>query len=377
MTGTRKVKDLRTFSSRHTGTDIVAPCGVPVFAVHPGVARVWTNTRWASPYAVRVSAGTDALTTTAFYLSRPTVADGQIIQSGQQLGWVGRRSTKSSCGILLTISDRGATYNPTSWLARYVGASPPISTLFDAPAIGIGSFNVLGASHTVSSRRFATAAVRMPKELAVLNGYQADVVGLQELQDEQKARLLQLAGDTFGIFHWKGRADGPGDTDNSIIWRNSTMGLLDSGTYDIPYFGGKIRHVPWVLLQQKATGRTAYFMNVHNPADVHGPAQRWRNRAIAIERAKIIELRQSGRPVFLTGDFNDRQLAFCPLTADKLTISPNSVPSTSCAPPKQFSIDWIFAAGQTRFSYFIRDTSTQQANISDHPFVFAKAHLQD
>ena len=81
--------------------------------------------------------------------------------------------------------------------------------------------------------------------------------------------------------------------------------------------------------------------------------------------------------MFLTGDFNDRQKAFCPLTEDKLSISPNSIPSMTCAYPKQTSIDWIFAAGQARFSSFVRDTYPQRARISDHPIVQARAHLQD
>ena len=74
---------------------------------------------------------------------------------------------------------------------------------------------------------------------------------------------------------------------------------------------------------------------MHNPANVRGPAAQWRARAIRIERAKIIELRKTGRPVFFTGDFNDREKAFCPMTAGKLTISPNSIPSMTCAYPRQ------------------------------------------
>ena len=89
---------------------------------------------------------------------------------------------------------------------------------------------------------------------------------------------------------------------------------------------------------------------MHNPASVRGDAAVWRAKAIQIERAKIIELRKTGRPVFLTGDFNAREKAFCPLTAGKLTITPNSVPRMTCVYPRQTSIDWLFAAGQTRFS---------------------------
>jgi hypothetical protein len=81
--------------------------------------------------------------------------------------------------------------------------------------------------------------------------------------------------------------------------------------------------------------------------------------------------------VFLTGDFNDREKAFCPMTAEKLTISPNSVPRMTCVYPRQSSIDWIFAAGQTRFSFYERNAYAQRANISDHPVVRARAHLQN
>ena len=49
----------------------------------------------------------------------------------------------------------------------------------------------------------------------------------------------------------------------------------------------------------------------------------------------------------------------------------------TCVYPRQTSIDWIFAAGQARFSYYLRDTYSQQANISDHPVVRARAHLQN
>ena len=376
VTGTRAVTDLRTYTARHPNTDIKAPCGVNVYASHPGVVSVLPTVAWGK-VLVRVQSSSTGTTTWYGYLSRAVVVNGQPVQSGQWIGSVGRKPGTSRCQVGFKVTNGATPYNASAWLNYYVGRTPPVGRLFDSPPVTLASFNVLGASHTRSGGRFGTAAARMPRELQLINSYRADVVGLQELQDEQKAQLLQLSGSTFGIFHWRGRPDGPGDTDNSIIWRNSTMELLDQGTYDIPYFGGNLRHVPWVLLKQKATGRTAYYLNVHNPADVQGPAQRWRNQAIAIEKAKIIELRRTGRPVFLTGDFNDRQEAFCPLTANKLSISPNSIPSMTCAYPSPSSIDWIFAAGQARFSYFVRDTYPQRVSISDHPFVVTRTHLQN
>ena len=117
---------------------------------------------------------------------------------------------------------------------------------------------------------------------------------------------------------------------------------------------------------------------MHNAADVRGPAKKYRQQAIAIERAKIIELRKTGRPVFITGDFNDRRDAYCPMTADKLTISPNSLPGVTCSYPAKSSIDWIFAAGQARFSTFKYDWSAKNnGRLTDHPIVSARTHLQD
>jgi hypothetical protein len=64
------------------------------------------------------------------------------------------------------------------------------------------------------------------------------------------------------------------------------------------------------------------------------------------------------------------------LLRQKLMISPNSIPSNTCAYPRESSIDWIFAAGQARFSNFKRDKATQTGRISDHPLVYSEAHLQ-
>ena len=85
----------------------------------------------------------------------------------------------------------------------------------------------------------------------------------------------------------------------------------------------------------------------------------------------------TGRPVFLTGDFNDRLPAFCPLTANKLTITPDSIPSMSCAAPKSVGIDWIYAAGGARFTRYARDWKPKNMRLTDHPIVWARAHLSE
>jgi endonuclease/exonuclease/phosphatase family metal-dependent hydrolase len=376
--GSKSVKDLKNFSRYHRGTDIKAPCHTPVYATHPGTAEVKTSSRWYSKYAVRVVSGRGGLGTTAAYLTRPEVADGQIIQAGQVIGYTGRRTRSTSCGIYFAVAHNSKVVNPSSWLHSYVGRRPPVTRLFDNAGFTVASFNILGASHTASGARgYATYPSRMVRAVSLMNQRGLDVVGTQEFQGKQWEYFLSKGhGKDWGAYFWD-PAGSRRDTENMIIWRKSTMEFVSGETFDIPYFRGNIRHVPAVLLREKATGRTAYFLNVHNPANSFGNAAKYRAQAVAIEKQKVIDLRATGRPVFLLGDFNATRDAFCPLTANKLSISPNSVPSMGCAFPREFTIDWIFAAGQTRFSFYHRDKYPKNAKISDHPLVYAQAHLQD
>jgi murein DD-endopeptidase MepM/ murein hydrolase activator NlpD len=377
VAGTRSVKDRKTYTSRHRGTDIASPCNATVRAATPGVARVGTRSSWKGTSIVRVISNTGGLMTSYAYLNRTSVTNGQVIQSGQALGTVGRNPFNNRCDVYFTVYRGSVAANPSSWLKSYVGHAPPVPNLFGTRGFDLASFNVLGASHTTKSSRYATYPSRLNKAVNLLNARSADVVGLQEFQGSQYDYFLKQGnGTTWGAYFWD-PVGNKRDTENGIIWRKSTMEFLGGSTYDIPYFNGNTRHVPVVLLKERATGRTAYFLNVHNPANTHGPAAKWRNQAIAIERRNIIELRGTGRPVFITGDFNDTKPAFCPLTAGKLMISPNSIPSMACAYPKGFSIDWIFGAGQARFSSYNRDKTPQNGRISDHPLVVSRVHLQD
>jgi endonuclease/exonuclease/phosphatase family metal-dependent hydrolase len=377
LTGTKSVKDLKNYSARHRGTDIKAPCNATVWASHPGVAQVQTKAEWGNKSVVRVVSGRNGLVSQYAFLYRALVKDGQLVQSGQAVGTLAANPSTKHCALYFSVSGAGKPVNPSSWLNAMVGKTPPVSGMFNTRPINLASFNVLGASHTASGGRYATYPSRMVRAVSLMNARGLDVVGTQEFQERQFDYFVSKGYDkTWGSYYWN-PAGKKRDTENAVLWRKSTMEFVSGTTYDIPYFGGNIRHVPVVLLRQKSSGRTAYFLNVHNPADVRGNAAGWRAKAIQIERQKIIELRATGRPVFITGDFNDRQNAFCPLTADKLMISPNSLPSITCAYPKESSIDWIFAAGQTRFSYFLRDKTPQNGRISDHPLVIARAHLQN
>jgi endonuclease/exonuclease/phosphatase family metal-dependent hydrolase len=373
--GTKSVKDLHTYSKRHRGTDIKTACAATVRAATPGTAKVATNPAWGGRVLVRVVTNHNGLVTNYGWLWAAAVQDGQIVQAGQKLGILAGNPSTKRCTLYFSVTGAGHYVNPSTWLDKNVG-KPVARWLFDTTGFTVASMNMLGASHT-PSKRYPAYTTRTPKALAFLKARGVDVVGVQEFEARQAAMLLK--DPTFRAFDGAYKGGKP-DTRNAILWRNSTMEFVSGELLPIKYFNGSELKIPVVLLRQRATGRTAYFMNTHNPASNvfgYGNQSSYRNYDIGVEKAKIVQLRATGRPVIMTGDFNDRQAAFCPMTADKLTISPNSIPSMTCAYPKQSSIDWIFAAGQARFSTYSYDRSAKDAKVTDHPVILARAHLQD
>lgn len=370
--------DLRT-SGRRPGTTIKAKCGRPVRAATPGTAVVTASTQ-SGPALVRIVTSNGKLTTWYGFMPYSAVQSGQIIQAGQRIGVVGDTGKAKICSLYFAVTskDGAKTYNPSRWLNYHVGKPFGAPELFGSRGFVVASFNTLGASHTKNSSRYASYSSRTPKQVALLNSYAADVVGLQEFQRPQRDLFFATAGSTFGVYPDAASPASSLDRENSLIWRNSTMEFVSGDTFAIPYFEGT-RDVPVVLLRQRSTGRTAYFINVHNPASGvgYGDQTAHRREAIALERAKVIELRATGRPVFLTGDFNDRSAAFCPLTAGILMITPDSLPSSTCAPPPTLGIDWIFTAGPARFSRYARDWKPKDLRLTDHPIVWTRAHLSE
>ena len=374
--------DTRSYvARRHPGTEINAACGSVVRAATPGTVRIRTDARWAGRSLVKVFTTRYRLTTYYAYLRRVDVGDDQIVQAGQPLGIVGDEGRAKRCQLGFQVrNDAGRTvYNPSRFLDRYVGQKVPVTTLFGNRGFRLGTFNVLGASHTEpggdAASRYPGYETRLPKAIKTLDDNGVDVVGLQEFQKPQHEMFQNLAGNRYGVYPAKRDVD----TENSIVWRLSSFALVEAHRFDVTYFNGSIRKMPYILLREKSTGYTAWFINVHNPADTRKYTHQEKYRAMAIEaeRNLVIQLRGTGRPVFLTGDLNDREKAFCPLTAGKLMLAPQSIPSMTCAPPAKLWIDWIFGAGQTRFTTYSVDWTVKDRNISDHPLVLSQTHLAE
>lgn len=393
LAGSAKVVDKRNYTSTRGFTDISAPCGATVRSAVPGTAKVLTRKiSGATRYVVRVQTATPGTWVGNAYLSRTSVKTGDVVASGKTLGTLSKRPSARSCVLQFKVQTAKGTVNPTTWLARNVGTPldpPPVvepapgpGAPNDAPGFTVASFNILGAKHTKNSKVYATYPSRFKRAMQLLDDRGVDVAGLQEMHSEQADYFASQGYDkTWGIFHF----DPPGpkrDTDNAIIYRKSSMEMVSGHTFGVPYFFGNLRAMPALQLREKATGKTAWFVNVHNPASGGGRGDHatHRAKAVAIEKAKVEELRATGRPVFLLGDFNDDQPAYCPLTKDGLMVVPNAPLNTSgtCAPISRFwSIDWIFAtANDVTFTAFARDKWPKEQRINDHPIILATALLR-
>ena len=249
----------------------------------------------------------------------------------------------------------------------------PKFTFYDGYDFTIGSFNVLGDSHTRpggNRKGYASSGVRMGWALSAINNNGLDIVGLQEFQQPQFNNFMGRAGGSWDV--WPGMAVGSLGVENSIAWREDVFTAVEKSTVSIPYFGGRPRQMPYVLLQHNATGQKLYVANFHNPATTSGQGNnlRWRRAATGREIALANDLSASGHPVFFTGDMNERAEYFCPLTANTTLKAANGGSTGGgCAPPSSMQVDWIFGSDQVSFSGYRVDDSARVDRATDHPLV--------
>ncbi|WP_028659702.1 endonuclease/exonuclease/phosphatase family protein [Nocardioides insulae] len=245
----------------------------------------------------------------------------------------------------------------------------------------IATFNVLGHSHTRPGGNrpgWASSTQRMRWTAQLIEQSRLDVVGFQEMQATQYKTFADLKSGSWGV--WPGRSASPDLKVNSIAWRKSTWIPVQRTTYQAPYFGGRMKPRPLVQLQHRRTGQRIWVLNTHNPADTHGDAQQWRDRAERIQAALVNRLRTADPdiPVFLTGDMNDRDNFYCPMTYLTDLRSANGgyhheVPGGTCTPTQPVRIDWVMGTDDVRFTGYQALRTPLVRRTSDHPLIFATA----
>jgi hypothetical protein len=187
--------------------------------------------------------------------------------------------------------------------------------------------------------------------------------------------FLHRAGE-YGVF--PGPRDRIRDTDNAIAWRLAEWGLVRARTVPIPYFDGRIKQMPVLLLRHRPSGRLAWFANFHNPASLPWLGSQRRYRVQATRRQAVLARRLiggHGYPVFVTGDMNDTDRYFCPFTRATGMVAADGGHSTPgrCAPPRRARIDWIFGSPGVRFTGYTVVDGPLARRTSDHPMILARA----
>ena len=265
--------------------------------------------------------------------------------------------------------------------AARAAAAPAAPPAVDVPThLRVSSFNMLGYGHTVKGGdhpRFTDGITRTGYAVRIIDNNGLQVIGFQEMQPPQYRRFKQLTGDRFGVF--------PGDTmtnaamANSIAWDQKHWQLVDAETVQIPYFGGHLIRMPYVLLQNKQTGRQAWFFNSHNPANARGPAQRWRNKAVRREVALFNRLMTEDptTPVISTGDENDRDKYFCPMVRQTPMRASNGggLLGTACVTPSPMRVDWVMGSSLVDFTSHTALHTSLVRKATDHYVIFADAVL--
>lgn len=253
-------------------------------------------------------------------------------------------------------------------------SAPPVATF------RISSFNILGSSHTRKGGKDAgkasgPARAARAAQYVLANGL--DVIGFQELQGDQRSTFTRATGGRFGLY--------PGDQlrgmdgENSIAYRLDTWELVKADTVPIPYFGGRIRNMPVLLLKHKKTGIASYFTNFHNPANTkrYGNQERHKAAAKARQAALFADLRADGYPLFVTGDMNEQQSWFCAVAGpgDLKAAAGGDGAREGCSVAGGFRIDWIAGSHDVEFSNYREDKSGTVKWMTDHPVMLADVKI--
>lgn len=241
---------------------------------------------------------------------------------------------------------------------------PPGPVPGDPFSFRIGTLNILGSQHRGGGTSRAAALA------GAIEGRGVDLVGLQEVQDDQLAVMRsQLGGYTI----WPGQGLGNQGVRLQIAWRDSLFALRDTGSITTT-FDHQQRPIPWVLLEHRATQGQFYVIDVHNsPRDQESD----RDSATGEQIALINQLRATGKTVFIMGDTNEHTEFFCRVAASTGMIGSNgayysSGCNTGAGPIK---IDWIMGGGEVDFSGHVVDYGSPISSATDHAFVHADVRV--
>ncbi|HEX6148589.1 endonuclease/exonuclease/phosphatase family protein [Nocardioides sp.] len=236
------------------------------------------------------------------------------------------------------------------------------------PDFGVAMLNILGSNHTKGGKGgFAPGTSRAHSATQMLLARGASIIGFSEIQRDQLAVFTNNAPG-YGVY--PGTAVGSAGIPTTVAWDTGVWSLVEAHTVTIP-FSGQQRPAPVVKLAHVSTGAEIWVMNIHNSPN---GMEAERERAEAIEIAKVRELEATGIPIIVTGDFNEKQEALCDFTATTLQ---SAVGGGYCFPPPQpMRVDWIFASEAFSVNSWDVTRAAPVPYITDHAALFARLSLR-
>ncbi|RHW28299.1 hypothetical protein D0Z08_04800 [Nocardioides immobilis] len=236
--------------------------------------------------------------------------------------------------------------------------------------VTIGTFNVLGASHTDGDaghggpggqeyQGYPAWNVRLPRALDLLEQEGVTVAGLQEVHAPQENALAR--NSQWDMWPTDGKQ-------NKVVWDPGVWEMTDARLVPIPYFSGTVG-MPLVQLTSTGGAQQIWVWSIHNPAFFLEK----RKEALRRQLDTLTDLNATGAPVFIVGDFNDgkdgQNSSHCQLTPAMSNAFGGSV--NPCRSPKSGApIDHIYG-GNVTWAQSRVDASTRAKRISDHPLVVA------
>lgn len=232
----------------------------------------------------------------------------------------------------------------------------------------VGTFNVLGSQHTARPGGFLPGHVRAGLTADLVEKKGIDVVGFQEVQADQ-LRVLGRDLDDYLIWPYQRLGMSQG-LRLQIAYRRSDFKFVEGHHFDT-MFAGNRRPIPYVRLEDRASGKEFWFLSLHNS---RWPAERARAENTIVR--KVNELRDTGIPVVVGGDTNEWFSFACELghRAEMRSANP-AQPFPACRAVRNQEFDYLLANPKVAFSRYRQIGGPEVWRASDHKLVTSKVRL--
>lgn len=235
-------------------------------------------------------------------------------------------------------------------------------------SINLMSFNIGGYSVNCEAMRDWNSRSAVCK--AIFFRYSADLIGLQEVQEQNRITLdeqlkqyeCEYGGKTISsedeiAFY------------NPIFWRPESFKKIESGFFYLSQESNiwskawdamHVRGVNWVTLRCLQTGTIFLFMNVH--LDHYGRQSRIESSKLIVRQAEQLR-KQNNLPVIVAGDFNAR--AWAPIDEDVNKYPPPVLPQYL---PVGNAVHQVFTEQNYKDAYLDAGNKNQLAMNTYHDY---------